>query len=543
MAAALRTAVLAARGGGWHLISAAGTCRRRMSTRCFVGAIDQGTSSTRFILYDASGAEPVPVPGASCQVELADATTTPRAGWAQMDPIALLASVETCAAGALERGGVSPAEIAGVGITNQRESTVVWDRTTGVPLCDAILWLDTRTRDTVAALEEELGGQDTLRERCGLPVSTYFSGVKLRWLLDNNPSVAAAISDGSAKVGTVDSFLTWHLTKGDRHVTDVTNASRTMMMNLASCEWDEACLGALGVSAARDALPDIVPSAGDLGTIATGSLSGIKITGIVGDQQSAMLGQRCTLPGMAKSTYGTGAFVLLNTGTSPVPSSHGLLSTALYKLGPDVETVYALEGAVASCAVGINWFRDSLGMIADAPEIDQLAEEAAAKGGTQGLYFVSAFGGLLAPHWRDDARGTLVGLTLAHDRSHIALAVLEGIGFQVADVIDAMVLDSSTPLAELRVDGGVSRSDMMLKRQADLLGAPVSRPANVETTALGAAIAAGIGAGVWDDVPDGGTASRGDLRFEPSISVDARAARRESWNAAVASSLGWADRA
>lgn len=516
-----------------------------------MAAIDQGTSSTRVILYDVSEGAPVPVPGGSHQVELAGATTHPHAGWAQMDARAIVDSVEACAAGALAGADASVDEVVGVGITNQRESTVVWDKETGEPLCSVVLWLDARTRDTVAELERENGGKDALRSICGLPLSTYFSGVKLRWMLDNDAEVRDALANGRALLGTVDSWVVWNLTRGERHVTDVSNASRTMLMDLARCEWSEDALRALGLrgqTGVKDALPSIVASAGDLGRVSNGgALDGVPITGIIGDQQGAMVGQRCFSPGMAKSTYGTGAFVLMNTGTSPVASNHGLLSTALYRIGDDAETVYALEGAIGACAVGINWFRDSLGMIESAPEIDVLAAEA--RNGTEGLYFVSAFGGLLAPHWRDDARAALVGLSLAHKRPHVARAVLEGIAFQVRDVCEAMASDAANELTELRVDGGVCRSDEMLQYQADFLGVGVARPKNVETTALGAALLAGVGAGALD--PPRGDASaddegngRDDLtRFEPQISDAERAARLESWNDAVNSSLGWADRA
>jgi len=504
-----------------------------------LAAIDQGTSSSRVILYDAATLKPV----ASHQVELQSATTTPQAGWSQMDPLAILSTVATSAEGALQKAGATAADVVGVGITNQRESTIVWDKTTGKPLYDAVLWHDARTSGTAAALTAQLGGQDALRAACGLPISTYFSGVKLRWLYDNVPDVREGLEKGTALFGTVDTWLAWHLTggpRGGRHVTDVSNASRTLMMDLGACEWHTPTIEALGLSVAAGALPEIVASAEPLGPIRDGGpLDGAPLTALIGDQQSAMVGQRCFAPGQAKITYGTGAFMLVNSGTSPTPSRHGLLSTALYRFGKDAPTHYALEGAVASCAVGINWFKDSLRMIDAAPEISSLAAEV--PGGTDGLVFVSAFSGLLAPHWRDDARGTLVGLTLAHDRRHIARAVLEGIAHQAKDVVGAMEADTGVGLRGLRVDGGVSLSNELLQYQADLCAVAVERPKDVETTAAGAAIAAGLGAGVFggiEDVPS----SRDDIdrTFEPVITPAERTERTERWARAVEASFGWA---
>ena len=480
-------------------LSRAGVVRTasRRASSSLLAAIDQGTSSSRVILYDASTLRPV----ASHQEELQSATSNPRAGWSQMQPQAIVETVRRSAEGALQKAKATAADVVGVGITNQRESTVVWDRTTGTPLYDAVLWHDARTRETVAQLNSELGGQDALRSVCGLPISTYFSGVKLRWLIENVPEVKQGFENGTALFGTVDTWLAWNLTGGakgvksgtTRHVTDVTNASRTMMMDLGSCTWHTPTIDALGVSVAASALPEITSSAEPLGSISDGGpLDGAPLTAMIGDQQSAMVGQRCFESGQAKITYGTGAFMLVNSGATPTPSKHGLLSTALYRFGKGAPTTYALEGAVASCAVGINWFKDSLRMIDSAPEISKLASEV--PNGTEGLYFVSAFGGLLAPHWRDDARATLVGLTLAHDRRHVARAVLEGIAHQAKDVVGAMEADTGDGLTGLRVDGGVSLSNELLQYQADLCNIAVERPSDVETTAAGAAIAAGLGA-------------------------------------------------
>ena len=402
----------------------------------YVAAIDQGTSSSRVILYDAHTLEPVP--DGSHQVDLSSSYKTPQPGWAQMDPTAILSSVEQSAAGALEKTGISASEIVGVGITNQRETIVVWDKNTGAPLHDAVLWLDNRTSETVSSLVSELGSPDALRAECGLPISTYFTGVKLRWLTENVPAVQQGLQQGTALVGTVDSWLIWNLTSRDVHATDLTNASRTMIMDLQSAQWSDSCLAKLGLESAAGALPQITSCAERIGEISSGALTGCSITGSIGDQQSAMLGQGCVEPGMAKTTYGTGAFTLLNTGTNAVPSDHGLLSTALYKLGSDAPTWYALEGSVGSCGIGLNWFANKLKMVDSAVEISKLAAEVP---DTAGLYFVPAFGGILAPRWRDDARASLVrvyclsrmlnlsgqvGLTLAHERTHVARAALEG---------------------------------------------------------------------------------------------------------------------
>ncbi|KAL1503368.1 hypothetical protein AB1Y20_011420 [Prymnesium parvum] len=516
-------------------------CLRAPSrARSLLASIDQGTSSSRVILYDETL-----TPVGSHQVELKTATSSPRPGWSQMDPMAILHTVNTSARRALEQVGAKPSDLVGIGVTNQRESTVVWDRRSGTPLCDVILWHDVRTAATSAMLAAELGGVDSLRASCGLPVSTYFSGVKLRWLLDNVPAVKQGFEEGTALFGTVDSWIIWNLTGGahgasTRHVTDVSNASRTMLMDLNKCEWDSAAIEALGLGAVKPALPEIVSSAEPIGTVANGgALDGAPICGIIGDQQGAMIGQRCFHVGEAKITYGTGAFLLKNVGTTPVPSTHGLLSTVLYKLGPAATTTYALEGAVASCAVGINWFRDSLGMLRYASEVSELAAEV---DHAHGLYFVPAFGGLLAPHWREDARGTLVGLTLAHDRRHVSRAVLDGIAHQAKDVVDSMVADTGAALKAMRVDGGVSMSDPLLQSQADLLNIDVERPADVETTAAGAAICAGLGAGVWDGIKSvPAPVSAGMSVFSPRIASDERERRRGKWRQAVTSSLNWSE--
>jgi len=506
---------------------------RRLRSLSYLAAIDQGTSSSRVILYDAETLRPV----ASHQVELQAATTTPQPGWSQMDPAAILQSVDAAASGALAQARASAKDVVGVGITNQRESTVVWDSRTGEALFDCVLWHDARTRHTSQQIQERLGGIDALRATTGLPISTYFSGVKLKWLVDEVPAVKSALDQGFLRVGTVDAWLLHHLT--GNHVTDFTNASRTLLMDLKSGQWDASCIEALGLpSAMMHALPEIRGCAETLGTITTGPLEGCAVTGILGDQMAATVGQRCFTVGDAKVTYGTGAFLLTNAGSTPVPSKHGLLSTALYDF--QGQKTYALEGAVACCAVGLNWFRDSVGMVSTASELSDLA---ASVDSTEGAYFVSAFSGLLAPRWRDDARAALVGLTLAHDRRHVARAVLEGVALQCNDVISAMTEDTGTSASTLYVDGGVAQSDVLLQLQADCAGVGVARPADVETTALGAAIAAGLGAGAFSSLEAIPAVSGGTTRVAPAISPDARAAKLASWKAAVEATYGWADRA
>ena len=516
----------------------------------YIAAIDQGTSSTRVILYDNKTLTPT----FAHQVSLADATSTPQAGWVQMNPKALLHSIETCFEGVLNQAKITTQDIISVGITNQRESLVIWDRHTGEPLFDIILWLDTRTRSTVSDLETKLKSTDALRDITGLPLSTYFTGVKLKWMMDNVPAVKQAIEQGTAQIGTVDAFIAKTLT--NQHITDVTNASRTLMMDLNSCTWSDEAIDALGLPreiTTNEVLPTITSSADTLGTIVskTSAFEGVPLTGIIGDQQSAMVGQRCFTAGMAKTTYGTGAFTLMNTGTVPYTSKHGLLTTCCYSnVGAldSSQVTYALEGAVGSCAVGIDWFLHKLDLFKDPIEFDQFAEKALKTKGTEGLYFVSAFGGLLAPRWDDTARGTMVGLTLGHDKSHIALAIAEGIAFQVKDVATAMVNDTNGrhPLIQMQVDGGVSKSNPLLQTQANLLNVNVVRPQNVETTAMGCAIVTGAGAGLWDTYessPLGGGEKNDSVVFESELMDDEfRFKRFESWEAAVKSSIEWADR-
>eukprot|EP00051_Salpingoeca_urceolata_P032152 m.496563 g.496563 ORF g.496563 m.496563 type:complete len:566 (+) comp48089_c0_seq1:55-1752(+) len=511
-----------------------------------IGAIDQGTTSTRFVLVDDELRE-------VAKHGVAVAQSHPRAGWVEMDPFDILKSVHECMAGCMEQleassYNFSRQDVAAVGLTNQRETTVVWDRRTGEPLHPAIVWLDTRTQGTSQQIIQELGGSsDALREACGLPISSYFSGVKLRWLVDNVPAVRDGLANGTALVGNVDAWLIWNLTggpNGGNHVTDVTNASRTMLLGIDSCHWSTSLVEQLGLnvggSAAADTLallPRVCSSAELLGSITGGTpLDGVPLTGVLGDQMAALVGQRCLSKGELKTTYGTGAFMLVNTGERPVSSSHGLLTTVAYQLGPDADVHYALEGAVAVCGAGIDWMCNTFGFESGAA-LSAAAQEAPP--GNDGVCFVPAFSGLLAPHWREDARGLVVGMTHSTTRAHFARAMLEGIALQVNDVADAMVADmGANAIATLRVDGGVARSSPFLQIQADVMDASVESPANLETTALGAAVAAGLGAGVWaslDDLPRSPIAAT----YTPDLPPEQRQLLLTRWHRAVDRSLGW----
>ncbi|TPX43717.1 glycerol kinase [Synchytrium endobioticum] len=499
-----------------------------------LGAIDQGTSSTRFIVFDENGRNI-----AHHQVEFPQ--IYPKAGWAEHDPLVILETVNSCiekTVHKLENSGYRKQDIKGIGITNQRETTVVWDKTTGKPLHNAIVWLDARTSDTVKHLADATPPKrkDYWQPICGLPLSTYFSGVKLRWLLDHVPVVDRAMKDEKLMFGTIDSWLIYNLTggiNGGVHVTDVTNASRTMLMSLKTMTWDDSICKFFGVSKAI--LPKIVSSAEVYGHMASGSLQGTPICGCLGDQQAALVGQRCFKVGEVKNTYGTGCFVLFNTGPSPVISQHGLLTTVGYQLGQSAPPIYALEGSIQIAGAAIKWLRDNLCIIKDSSEVNELAAQVDDNGG---VYFVPAFGGLFAPYWRDDARGTIVGLTQYSTKAHLARATLEAMCFQSREVIDAMNEDSGHALKVLKVDGGASNSDISMQIQADLLGIPVERPNMRESTALGAAIAAGLGVNVWKTIDDIEITDTSDS-FVPLIGCEERDAKLTEWKKAVSKSLGW----
>lgn len=498
-----------------------------------IGAIDQGTQSTRFYLFNTS-AEPL----VSHQVDLRQIYPAP--GWCEHDPLEIWESVQLCINEALKvaEKKLGALNVRALGITNQRETLVAWSRSTGKPLYNAIVWLDTRTRDICKKFEKELGDRDFFRPVTGLPISTYFSAFKLKWMLENVEPVRAAAVSGDCQVGTVDSWLLYNLTGGPQggvHVTDVTNASRTMLMDLSTLTWHPPFLELFGVAPAM--LPRVVSNAELYGTVSSGPLEGTPIAGCLGDQMAAMLGQRC-VRGEAKNTYGTGCFMLLHTGAAPVSSSHGLLTTLAYKLGPDAPPQYALEGSVAVAGFGVSWLRDGLGLISSAAESESLAREVPDTGG---VYFVPAFSGLLAPHWDSTARGVIVGLTGASTRGHVCRAMLEAICFQTREVLDAMRADAELDLRVLRVDGGAAQNDLLMQLQADLLQVPVLRPHFQESTSLGAALAAGLAVGVWrpeqvfehDD-------SRG-VTFNPAVGEEDTQARHARWKKAVSRSRDLAD--
>ena len=495
----------------------------------YVGAIDQGTTSTRFIIFDEHGSAI-----ASHQLEHAQIMVQP--GWVEHDAGEIWANTQAVVAGALAKAGISTADLAAVGITNQRETTVLWEKASGQPVHNALVWMDTRTADLVAQLEQD-GGQDRLRATTGLPLATYFSGLKLAWLLDTVPGARARAEAGELLFGTIDSWLAWNLsggTAGGRHVTDVTNASRTQLMDLVTLDWDAGILALMRVP--RACLPEIRSSSEVYGTC-TGVLAGVPLAGLLGDQQAALFGQACLAPGEAKNTYGTGCFMLMNTGERPFPSTSGLLTTLAYKLG-DAPAVYALEGSIPIAGALVQWLRDNLGLIAHASEVEALAASVPDNGD---VYCVPAFSGLYAPHWDDRARGIIAGLTRFVTKAHIARAALEAVAFQVREVVDAMTRDSGVEIVELRTDGGMVVNELLMQFQADLLGVPVVRPKVIETTALGAAYAAGLAVGYWQSTAQI-TANWGvDKRWQPAMPEERRAVMYAKWNKAVARARDWVD--
>ena len=496
----------------------------------FVAAIDQGTTSSRCIVFDRSGR----IAGLA---QREHEQLFPRPGWVEHDAGTIWANTEFVIGAALEDAGASASDIAAVGVTNQRETTVVWDRTTGEPIANAIVWQDTRT----AALCDRLGGEfgaGRYADRTGLPLSTYFSGPKLRWLLDNVSDARERAEAGELCFGTMDSWILWQLT--GQHITDVTNASRTMLMDLHTLQWDSEICADFDIPASM--LPQIRSSSEVYAEIATGPLAGVPVAGILGDQQAATFGQACLLPGEAKNTYGTGNFMLLNTGTTPVFSKHGLLTTVCYRLG-DEPAVYALEGSIAVTGSLVQWLRDNLGIVDSAAEIESLAETVDDNGGT---YIVPAFSGLFAPRWRPDARGVITGLTRFVTKAHLARAVLEATAFQTREVIDAMRADAKSEelgveLTTLKVDGGMVANELLMQFQADILDVPVVRPVITETTALGAAYAAGLAVGYWGGTEEIRANWSEDKAWEPTMSAADRNRLYREWNKAVERTYGWAD--
>ncbi len=490
----------------------------------YVGAIDQGTTSTRFIVFDRAG-----LLVASAQKE--HRQIFPQPGWAEHDPEEIFRATCEVISEALTGADLRPSDLAAVGVTNQRETAVIWERDTGRPIHNAIVWMDARTENLVAEMARK-SGADRFRAKTGLPLATYFSALKWRWMLDHLPEARRRAEKGELLFGTIDSWLAWRLT--GRHVTDVTNASRTQLMNLATLDWDDSLLAAFDLP--RAALPEIRSSSEIFGA-AGGPLAGVPLAGLLGDQHAALLGQACLRPGQAKNTYGTGCFLLMNSGEKPFSSQSGLLTTLGYKLGAE-KPVYALEGSVAIAGALVQWLRDNLGIIKAASEIEALAASAPDNGD---VYFVPAFSGLYAPFWRAGARGIVAGLTRFADRRHIARAALEATAFQTRDVLDVMVKESGVPMKELRVDGGMVVNDLLMQFQSDILNAPVVRPKIIETTALGAAYAAGLAVGFWRSTADIEENWAADRRWSPKMDEGMREKLYASWGKAVRRSFDWVD--
>ncbi|MGH2635850.1 MAG: glycerol kinase GlpK [Actinomycetota bacterium] len=495
----------------------------------YVGAVDQGTTSTRFMVFDHGGN----VVGVD---QKEHEQIYPKPGWVEHDPKEIWQRTQEVIDGGLSKAGISASDLAAVGVTNQRETTVVWDKATGEPVYNALVWQDTRTQGVVDELSAD-GGQDRFREKAGLPLATYFSGTKAKWLLENVEGLRSRAEAGEVLFGNIDTFVIWHLTGGPDggvHVTDVSNASRTMLMNLETLDWDDELLSAFGVP--RAMLPEIRPSSAVYGD-AKGSLAGIPVAGDLGDQQAATFGQAAYDVGDAKNTYGTGNFMLLNTGTDAVQSKSGLLTTLGWKLG-DQPAVYCLEGAIAITGALVQWLRDNIGLIKTSPEIEDLAKTVEDNGG---VYFVPAFSGLFAPYWRGDARGVIVGLTRYVNKGHIARAALEATAWQTREVLDAMEADSGVKLKELKVDGGMVFNDALMQFQADCLQVPVIRPKVAETTALGAAYAAGLAVGFWGSYEDLRQNWGKDKEWTPAMAAGEVDREYAQWKKAVTRTFDWVE--
>jgi len=498
----------------------------------YVAAIDQGTTSTRSMIFNHEGSVISIAQKEHKQI-------TPQPGWVEHNPLEIWERTQEVIQDSIKKASIQKGEIAAIGITNQRETTVIWDRNTGKPYYNAIVWQDTRTKKICDQLSSN-GGQDRFREKTGLPLATYFSGPKIKWVLDNVEGVREAAQKGDAIFGNIDSWVIWWLTGGPNsgsHVTDVTNASRTMLMNLNILDWDEEILSIFGIP--KQMLPKIVPSS-DPNTWGVTQLSGpfeeeIPVAGDLGDQQAALVGQTCFTPGEAKNTYGTGCFMLLNTGKEIVQSESGLLTTLGYKFGKK-EAIYALEGSIAFTGALVQWLRDNLEFIEKSPEVEELAKSVEDNGG---IYFVPAFSGLFAPYWRSDARGVIVGLTSYINKGHIARATLEATAFQTREVLDAMEKDSGVKLTSLKVDGGMVYNELLMQFQADILGVPVVRPSISETTALGAAYAAGLAVGFWENEDDLRANWHIDKTWNPEMEPLKRKLEFNSWQKAVQRTLDW----
>jgi len=495
----------------------------------YSAAIDQGTTSTRFMIFDHAGK----VVGLD---QKEHEQIYPKPGWVEHDPMEIITRTNEVIKGALAKTKVDPKDIAAVGVTNQRETTVVWEKATGKPVYNAIVWQDTRTADICNELAKD-GGQDRFRTKVGLPLATYFSGPKVKWILDNVPGVRAKAEKGEVLFGNIDTWVIWNVTGGPNggvHVTDVSNASRTMLMNLDTLDWDPDMLKVMGIP--RAMLPAVKPSSAVYGK-AVGDLAGIPVAGDLGDQQAALFGQTCFSAGEAKNTYGTGCFMLLNTGTKPVQSKNGLLTTLGYKIG-NQPAVYCLEGSIAITGALVQWLRDNLGMIAKSADIEALAKTVEDNGG---IYFVPAFSGLFAPYWKSSARGAIVGMTRYINKGHIARAALEATAFQTREVLDAMNKDSGVNLTALKVDGGMVYNELLMQFQADILGVPVIRPMVAETTALGAAYAAGLAVGFWKEVEDLRANWGKDKEWDPKMDPKVRDGEYKGWLKAVTRTFDWTD--
>lgn len=492
----------------------------------YIGAIDQGTTSTRFLVFDRSGRI---ISSAQQEHE----QIYPHPGWVEHDPREIWRRTRAVIADALAQRGLQASDLAAIGITNQRETTILWDRGTGEPVANAIVWQDARVAADVAEFART-GGPDRFRAKTGLPLTTYFSGLKIRWILEHVPGVRERAEAGDVLFGTVDTYLAWRLT-GGLHVTDVTNASRTQLMNLATLAWDQEILGAFDIPSAM--LPRIGSSSEIHGVVRLPELAGVPLAGMLGDQQAALLGQTCFRPGEAKNTYGTGCFLLMNTGEQPVESRHGLLTTVAYKLG-EGPAHYALEGSIAITGALVQWLRDNLGIIGSSAEIEPLARSVKDNGG---VYFVPAFSGLYAPYWKDSARGVIAGLTRYANKGHLARAVLEATAFQTREVMEAIEKDSGIRLDVLRVDGGMVVNDLLMQFQADIADRPVVRPAIQETTALGAAFAAGLATGFFKDLDHLRSTWREDRNWIPRLDAASREKLYATWKKAVTRSFDWVE--
>ncbi|MDV3243377.1 MULTISPECIES: glycerol kinase GlpK [Methylocaldum] len=495
----------------------------------YIAVIDQGTSSTRCILFDHTGRA-----GAMAQAE--HRQFYPRPGWVEHDPLEIWRNAQAVVVEALRKAEVEADEIVALGVTNQRETLVVWDKITGKPVYPAIVWQDTRSAEICERLAIE-GGQDRFRARTGLPIATYFSGPKLQWLLDNVEEARIQAERGELLCGTIDSWLVWSLTggkEGGAHVTDVSNASRTLLMNLETLAWDEELLAAMNIPASI--LPTI-RSSSEIYGVAQGALAGVPVAGILGDQQAALFGQTCFAEGEAKNTYGTGCFMLLNTGLKPVQSRHGLITTVAYQLG-GAAPIFALEGSIAVTGALVQWLRDNLELIRTSAEVESLANTVEDNGG---IYIVPAFSGLFAPYWRSDARGIVIGLTRYVNKGHFARAALEATAYQTRDIVDAMRQETGLNLDALKADGGMVVNETLMQFQSDILGTPVIRPIVTETTALGAAYAAGLAVGFWTDIKELRDLWRKDKEWQPRMTAETRERLYAGWSKAVERTFGWLD--